>query len=235
MDNFKTESGLIYMSGGRSYGEILIDGSVITPLTVKKERPHILLKMSRLFALTGLVILFLLNYPLINKYLLSERKNDSNIEISALPTPEERQYIPKYDPSLPQNNFLIIPSVKIETPINESIPELYENALRKGIWRVSDFGDPDSYEIPTILVAHRFGYLSWSVPYRLKNSFFNLPKTKIGDSIEIVWMQRKYVYVIYALEEGEEITDYSADLILYTCKTMNSKEKIFRYAKLLEI
>jgi len=88
---------------------------------------------------------------------------------------------------------------------------------------------------PTILAAHRFGYLAWSIPYRLKNSFYNLPKLKVGDLVEIDWGQRRYVYEVYAEGKGEEITDYTADLILYTCEAMNSSVRIFRYARLLRI
>jgi len=36
-------------------------------------------------------------------------------------------------------------------------------------------------------------------------------------------------------EKGEEITDYSADLILYTCEDLSSPIKIIKYARLLEI
>ena len=57
----------------------------------------------------------------------------------------------------------------------------------------------------------------------------------MGDTVEIIWKQRKYVYEIYKEEEGEEISDYTADLILYTCESLKSPIRIFRYARLLEI
>ncbi|KKS80793.1 MAG: hypothetical protein UV56_C0008G0001, partial [Candidatus Woesebacteria bacterium GW2011_GWC1_43_10b] len=65
--------------------------------------------------------------------------------------------------------------------------------------------------------------------------FYSLPKLKTGDTVEIIWRQRKYLYEVYKEEEGEEITDYSADLILYTCESLSSPVRIFRYARLLEI
>ena len=85
---------------------------------------------------------------------------------------KELPYIPEYDPSLPLENTLKIASVGIETPINEAMAENYEDALRLGVWRVDNFGDPDSQEMPTILTAHRYGYLKWEVDFRLKNSFY---------------------------------------------------------------
>ena len=46
---------------------------------------------------------------------------------------------------------------------------------------------------------------------------------------------RKYTYEIYAEGRGDEINDYSANLILYTCETLNSNIRIFKYARLLQI
>jgi sortase (surface protein transpeptidase) len=84
-------------------------------------------------------------------------------------------------------------------------------------------------------VAHRFGYLKWTNSYRRKNSFFNLPKLKNEDTIQILWRQRKYTYAVYAESEGTEINDYTADLVLYTCKDLSSDVRFFVYAKLLRI
>lgn len=156
------------------------------------------------------------------------------------PTAEVRQppaelYQPRYDPKLPSENQLKIVSIGINTSIQEATLVNYETALKKGVWRVSDFGTPHSREKPTILVAHRYGYLAWSIPFRLKNSFYNLPKLKVGETVEIVWRQRKYAYEVYAEGKGEEIEDYSASLILYTCESLSSPVRIFKYARLLEI
>lgn len=145
------------------------------------------------------------------------------------------KYQPRLDPSLPLENMIVIPSVGIKTKINEMPVESYEEALKVGVWRVPDFGTPYDRQLPVILAAHRYGYLKWSVPYRLKNSFYNLPKVKVGDTVEIIWRQRKYVYEIYAEGKGEEIGDYSADLILYTCESLTSPIRIFKYARLLEV
>ena len=149
--------------------------------------------------------------------------------------PTAEIYQPGYDPKLSFENRIKIPSIKIDTPIWEATADNFESALKKGVWRVSDFGTPYDRSKPTILAAHRYGYLVWSIPYRLKNSFYNLPKLKVGDIVEIIWRQRKYVYEVYAESKGEEITDYSASLILYSCEALNSPVRIFKYAKLLEI
>ena len=55
-------------------------------------------------------------------------------------------------------------------------------------------------------------------------------KTDIDSTVSVYWNQREYIYKIYAKEESTYISDYSADLILYTCKYYNSPVRIFRYA-----
>ena len=143
------------------------------------------------------------------------------------------------DVSLPDGHYLSIPSIGVDTVIWEGESDNYDKALKKGVWRVGDFASPAEAlakegRKPTILAAHRFGYLEWSQEYRLKNSFYNLPKLKSGDMVEIVWDKHRYSYLVQEVVEGTEITDYSSDLILYTCKFLVSPERIFVYAKLVE-
>lgn len=139
------------------------------------------------------------------------------------------------DISLPEGHYLSIPKIGVDTILWEAPSDRYEDALRKGVWRVADFASPDKPEGKSvILAAHRFGYLEWTQNYRLKNSFYDLPKLKNGDMVEIVWNQHRYTYQIQKVEEGTEITDYSSDLIMYTCKFLVSPIRIFVYAKLVK-
>lgn len=147
----------------------------------------------------------------------------------------EEEYQPPIDKSLPLEPQIKIPAIKVDSRIYEASLDNYEEALKQGVWRVTDFGTPYTRSKPTILVAHRYGYLAWSNLFRRKSSFYNLPKLQAGDTVEIIWGQRKYVYEVYGGEEGDEITDYTADLILYTCESLTSPVRIFRYARLLEI
>lgn len=144
-------------------------------------------------------------------------------------------YQPVFNPTLPAQNRLTIAAIGVETTIGENTLGNVEESLRAGTWRVPDFGTPFARKKPTILVAHRFGYLAWSNQYRRENSFFNLPKLSSGDRVEIIWNQRRYVYEIYGESEGADITDYRADLILYTCRFLDSDIRIFKYGKLIEI
>lgn len=142
-------------------------------------------------------------------------------------------YEPPFDAKLPKTNRLTIPKIGVDTDIQEATYDNYQAALEKGVWRVSNFGAPNEHGVPVILAAHRYGYLAWTNLFRHKNSFFNLPSVKKGDIVQIVWRQRKYTYEIYNVEEGKEITDYSADLILYTCVQLSGPDRIFVYARLI--
>jgi len=160
--------------------------------------------------------------------ILSRPINAENLEIAG------EYVLPEKDLSLPLTNSIIIQKIKVQTEIIEQPAEKFEDALRLGVWRTPDFGTPLERNKPMILVAHRFGYLSWDQAYREKNSFYNLPKLDIGDQVEIIWDQRKFKYEIYQIEEGENVSHYNADLILYTCRFLESDIRIFRHAKLIQ-
>lgn len=147
---------------------------------------------------------------------------------------EREVYQPEIDPNLTLGHRLTISSIGVDTEILEESYDNFEQALRQGVWRTPDFGGAYARKLPMILVAHRYGYLAWSNQYRRENSFYNLPKLKEGDKVIVDWDQRRYVYVIYGGEEGEKVTDYTADLVLYTCQFLESPVRIFKYARLVK-
>jgi len=140
--------------------------------------------------------------------------------------------LPPKDPSLPQQNTLIIDKIGVNGQIHEG--DNWEEILKNGIWRTPDWGTPESSNRPIILASHRWGYLDWTNTFRKLNSFYNLPKLEPGDTISIIWNQRQYNYQVFLKESSESITDFSADLILYTCQLWNSPIRIFVYAKHLD-
>ncbi|TXH02153.1 MAG: sortase [Candidatus Moraniibacteriota bacterium] len=148
--------------------------------------------------------------------------------------PEEPKPMITRDPSLPEGQYMAIPTLGIDTAVLEASSSAYEEALRRGVWRVPEFATPEtSGERPVILAAHRFGYVDWTQSYREKNSFYKLPEVKVGESIVVTWNQHRYTYKVTKVEEGTEITDYSSDLILYTCKFLVSPIRIIVYAELV--
>ena len=150
------------------------------------------------------------------------------------PATTERQISqPEREENLPEGNWLTIPRIGVRTEILES--EDPEEALVKGVWRAPEFGSPGDIKQPMILAAHRYGYnWWWRGEYWKYHSFYLLPDLEPGDVVEVIADKRKYMYEIYAGEEGVEISDYNADLILYTCKFLTSDIRHFRYARIID-
>lgn len=146
----------------------------------------------------------------------------------------ENKYIPPFNENLPKGDWLEIPLIGVRSELQDT--EDSADALDTGIWHDPKYGRPgDNSGMPIILAAHRYGWKWWwKDEYWKYNSFYNLPETEPGDIIEITSGQRKYQYEIYAGDEGEMITDINADLILYTCKHLNSSIRHFRYARLID-
>ena len=210
-----------------------------------EKKQKVILKFTRVFVTLGFLFLFLSFAPSI-WYSMSSKVDDfSQALLETVKGKEEKiekpkevkvpEWQPAFDSRLSRDTTLKIPSIGVDTKVNETTYQNYEDALKLGVWRVPDFGTPADRSRSVILAAHRFGYLAWTNIYRRKNSFFNLPKLKNGDLIEITYKQRKYTYEVYGESRGDEITDYSANLILYTCETLNSKVRIFKYARLVQI
>ena len=146
---------------------------------------------------------------------------------------EEYKYVPDYDETLPDGDWISIPLIGVKTELRPT--EKPEEALEKGVWWVPDFGVAGDTELPMIVAAHRFGWQWWwQSDYWKYNSFYLLPEVQPGDRVEIISDHRKWEYEVYAGEEGQDITDYDADLILYTCKYLQSPVRHFRYARLLD-
>ncbi len=142
-------------------------------------------------------------------------------------------YVPPQDNTLPIGQWIVIPRIGVRTEL-QNTPQA-EEALSTGVWMVPGYGTPGDLSKPMILAAHRYGWKWWwENEYWKYHSFYLLPDLEPGDTVEIIADQRKWVYEIYAGEEGEDITDYQADLILYTCKFLNSPLRHFRYARLID-
>lgn len=140
---------------------------------------------------------------------------------------EPKTTLPPLDTSLPKENILRIASIGVDSEISQE--QDADEGLEDGIWMVPNFGTPEINDLPIIIAAHRFGYVYWSSDFRQKSSFYNLPKLKVGDRVQIIWNQRSYEYEVYKAEDNTQITDYEADLILYTCRMYNSPARVFRY------
>lgn len=160
-----------------------------------------------------------------------------NFESPAQPSPDQvaepsptPMALPPRDETLPEGNWVMIPRIGVRTQILESAEA--EPSLEKGVWRVPEFAQPGDHTLPMILAAHRFGYKWWwNSDYWMYHSFNKLPDLEPGDLIEIIADKRKYIYEVYAGEMSTEISDYNADVILYTCKYLNAPQRYVKYAR----
>lgn len=148
------------------------------------------------------------------------------------PADVNNRYLPPVNLDLPTGDWFIIPKIGVRSQYQATAN--YETALETGLWRAPDFGKPGSLEMPMIIAGHRYGWKWWwKDDYWKYNSFYLLPQVEVGDRVEVISEQRKWIYEIYAGNEGTEITDYDADLIIYTCKYLQSPLRFFRYARLV--
>lgn len=144
----------------------------------------------------------------------------------------EGRYEPPKNETLPEGSWISIPKIGVRTQLQwESDPNM---ALDTGVWAVPEYGQPGDLGVPMIAAAHRFGYKwMWEGDYWKYHTFYMLPDIQPGDVVEVIHDQRKYVYEVYDGELNQEITDYEADLILYTCRFMTGEDRHIRYARLI--
>jgi len=161
-----------------------------------------------------------------NSELTTLKKDIKNIDTSEVED-KDSFAIPAFDESLPKENKILISIIGVNSDLVEN--DNADEGLKKGIWIVPNFGTPESNNLPIIIAAHRFGYIEWTKEFRETSSFYNLPKLKSGDRVQIIWNQRSYEYEVYKSEDNTQITDYNADLILYTCRMYNSPVRVFKY------
>ena len=194
--------------------------------------------MKKLFGLISIIfaliasILFALGITLIllENVIFTEIKRD---ELDVTPGfivedfEEEKPILPDINTKLSKENMIKINSITLNSEIIES--KSADIGLEKGIWRVYNFGTPEDNK-PIILAAHRYGLVGMIYKELHNNSFYNLPKAKVGDKIYITWNQREYIFEIVDSTESTKISSYNYDLILYTCKSYNTPIRIFKYA-----
>lgn len=126
--------------------------------------------------------------------------------IAALEDPEKPEPIP-------DKNMLVIPGLRIEQEIHESLDQ---SALRKGTWRYPHASSPDK-GMNTVLIGHRFTYGGPAV-------FYHLDKVKRGDQVVVYWQKQKYEYRVEHIQEvpptAVEVQreDTGKDMLtIYTC------------------
>lgn len=133
-------------------------------------------------------------------------------------------------PTIPQQNTLVIPSLGLTQLIHEGLGEA---TLNKGVWRRPLSSSPDK-QSNTVLTGHRFTYSGHSV-------FYYLDKVQVGEQIHIFWESKRYTYTVAQLLEvspdrGEiEAATAEPTLTIYTCTPVwSAKNRLVIQATLNE-
>lgn len=137
----------------------------------------------------------------------------------ATPFLPKATYVFKPEPPLakkhakpPQENMLVIPAIKLQEKIYDSLDPL---TLNQGIWHPRQSSTPN-YGSNTVLTGHRFTYNGPAVLY-------NLDKVNVGDQIIVYWDHKKYDYKVHTIKtvlpSDSEVLDQTDEAILtiYTC------------------
>lgn len=152
---------------------------------------------------------------------------------------EEGRLVPVKDPEWSEEEtWVVAEKIGLKAKIQaSSSEEEIDEGLSQGVVAIPGYGQAgETAGAPMIVAAHRYGYLWWwdNPNYARENSFYYLPELVVGDVVEVIAGGRRWYYEIYRTSEGETIDDYQADLILYTCKYLNSKQRYFQYARLID-
>lgn len=110
-------------------------------------------------------------------------------------------------------NILTIGKIGVQSEILEGVDE---NTLDNGLWRRPNTSTP-ALGGNTVIAAHRYKYITGA------NTFYNLDKLQVGDTISLVWQGKQYTYQVFstevvpASETSVEANTAEPQLTLYTC------------------
>ncbi len=115
-------------------------------------------------------------------------------------------------------NKLVIPSIGVDMIIGTD-----KSNLDSGGW-VQRF---DSNDLPNLIAIHRFGWSTLSPDQKMKQTLYHVDKLKEGDNVYIIWNGEKYEYKVDSIIDSDNNPSLSGKTIIYTCKFMSSKQRIF--------
>ena len=81
--------------------------------------------------------------------------------------------------------------------------------------------------IPNLIAVHRFRWSILSSEQKMKQTLYHVNKLEKGDVVYIVWNKQLYTYYVQDIVEGVNNPQNDAGLVIYTCRFMRSRERIF--------
>jgi len=141
--------------------------------------------------------------------------------------PPLAQAIENNPETVPQQNTLVIPKMKLQQTIHEGKNKW---TLNEGVWHIPKTGSPDAGG-NMVLSGHRFTYGGPAV-------FYHMDLLKEGDDIVIYWQQKKHRYrvehVLVVPPSAKGLVDQTPDemLTIYTCTPLvTAKNRLIIQAK----
>lgn len=133
--------------------------------------------------------------------------------------PDEEQMIEYIESSVElTKNRLIIPSIGVDMEIGE-----HECYLDFGGWVQETNND----KIPSLIAVHRFGWNTLSPEEKVKLTLYHVNKLEQGDVIYLMWDNELYTYYVQDVIEGVNNPQSESNLVIYTCKFMSARQRIF--------
>lgn len=144
-------------------------------------------------------------------------------EIAYEPNEIKKEIEEKYEEEIPEQNMMVIPKTGVEMKIGE--PEHY---LDFGGW-VQEINNKDN---PLVISAHRFGWSTFSLDQKRKQTLYHVDKLQEGDEIIVFWNNQRLTYQVKQIITATNNPSIKeTELLIYTCKFWNSAERVFVLAE----
>lgn len=138
----------------------------------------------------------------------------------------EREIEEKYEEEIPKQNMMVISKIGVEMKIGEP-----EHFLDFGGW-IQKLNQENN---PFVISAHRFGWNTFSLDQKRKQTLYHVDKLSEEDEIIVFWEGEKLTYRVKQITtatNNPSIKD--SELLIYTCKFWNSAERVFVLAKKID-
>lgn len=133
------------------------------------------------------------------------------------PNEEEIIQIIQSETKLDQNR-LFIPSIGVDMEIGSD-----KQFLDFGGW----VQEVDYDGMPELIAIHRFGFNSLTAEEKVKQTLYHVNKLNDGDVVYLIWEGVLYEYGVKEVVSGVNNPDFKDGIVIYTCRFMSSKERIF--------
>ena len=144
---------------------------------------------------------------------------------------------PAYDLEIDDGRWIVSDSAGIKAPIytNDDVADDREvnKILDQGIYMYPEYNNIGWQGKRLVLAGHHYNMAIGE--QKAQQSFQNLNKLQVGDTVQVVDDYKIWTYEIYKIEEATAVSEENADLTMYTCIFWwDSKLRLFVYGRIVE-